>query len=58
MPNGKIGFFGRLHRTKAVQLIVLVIVVGTLFLVVNGLFSAWALLELAWSAILSFVNLF
>lgn len=43
---------------KAVQLIALVIVVGTLFLVVNGLFSALALLELAWSAIRSFVNLF
>ncbi len=43
---------------KAVQLIALVIVVGALFLVVKGLFSAWALLELAWSAILSFVNLF
>jgi hypothetical protein len=28
------------------------------FLVVNGLFSAWALLELGWSTILSFVNLF
>lgn len=43
---------------KAMHLIVLVIVVGALFLVVNGLFSAWALLELAWSTILSFVNLF
>ncbi|AIJ47499.1 hypothetical protein O987_16935 [Comamonas testosteroni TK102] len=43
---------------KAVQLIVLVIVVGAIFLVVNGLFSAWALLELAWSMLLSFVNLF
>lgn len=43
---------------KAVQLIALVIVVGALFLVVNGLFSAWALLELAWSTILGFVNLF
>jgi len=58
MANEKIGFFGRLPRMKAVQLIVLVIAVGALFLVVNGLFSAWALLELAWSAILSFVNLF
>ena len=58
MPNEKIGFFGRLHRMKVVQLIVIVIVVSALFLVVNGLFSAWALLELAWSAILSFVNLF
>lgn len=58
MRNGKIGFFGRLHRVKALQLIVIVIVVGALFLVVNGLFSAWALLELAWSTILSFVNLF
>jgi len=43
---------------KALQLIVIVIVVGALFLVVNGLFSVWALLELAWSTILSFVNLF
>jgi len=43
---------------KAVQLIVLVIIVVALFLVVNGLFSAWALLELAWSVIISFVNLF
>ncbi|MBS3018404.1 hypothetical protein DJFAAGMI_01136 [Comamonas sp. PE63] len=43
---------------KVVQLIVLVIVVGALFLAVNGLFSAWTLLELAWSTILSFVNLF
>jgi hypothetical protein len=34
---------------KAVQLIVLVIVVGALFLVVNGLFSAWALLGLCLS---------
>lgn len=58
MSNKKIGFFGRLHRTKAVQLIVVVLVAGALFLVVNGLFSAWALLELAWSMILSFVNLF
>ncbi|KGG88119.1 MULTISPECIES: hypothetical protein [Comamonas] len=58
MPNEKIGFFGRLHRMKAVQLIVVVLVVGALFLVVNGLFSAWALLELAWSTILGFVNLF
>lgn len=58
MPNEKIGFFGRPRRMKAVQLIVIVIVVGAPFLVVNGLFSAWALLELAWSTILSFVNLF
>lgn len=58
MPNEKIGFFGRFHRLKAVQLIVIAIVVGALFLVVKGLFSAWALLELAWSTILSFVNLF
>ncbi|KGG89378.1 hypothetical protein P245_17060 [Comamonas thiooxydans] len=43
---------------KAVQLIVAVLVAGALFLVVNGLFSAWALLELAWSTILGFVNLF
>lgn len=43
---------------KAVHLIVLVIVVGALFLVVNGLFSAWALLELAWSTILGLVNRF
>jgi len=43
---------------KTLQLIVLVILVGAIILVVNGLFSAFALLELAWSAILSFVNLF
>ena len=43
---------------KVVQLIALAIVVGALFLVMNGLFSAWALLELAWSSILSFINLF
>lgn len=43
---------------KAMHLIVLVIVVGALLLVVNGLFSAWALLELAWSTILSLVNRF
>jgi len=53
-----IDFFGRLQSMKAVQLIVLVIIVVALFLVVNGLFSAWALLELAWSVIISFVNLF
>ncbi len=43
---------------KATYLIVLVIVVSVLVLVVNGLFSAWALLELAWSMVLSLVNLF
>lgn len=43
---------------KTLQLIVLVILVGAIILVVNGLFSAFALLELAWSTILSFVNLF
>jgi len=43
---------------KVLHLIVLVIAVGALFLVVRGLLSAWALLELAWSAILSFVNRF
>jgi hypothetical protein len=43
---------------KFMHLIVLAIVVGALFLVVRGLFSAWALLELAWSTILSFVNRF
>ena len=43
---------------KATYLIVLVIIVSVLVLVVNGLFSAWALLELAWSMVLSFVNLF
>ncbi|WP_395027451.1 hypothetical protein [Comamonas odontotermitis] len=58
MHSEKIGFSGGLLRMKAVQFIVLVIAVGALFLVVNGLFSAWALLELAWSVILSFVNLF
>jgi cell shape-determining protein MreC len=43
---------------KTVQLIVLVILVGAIFLVVNGLFSAFTLLELAWSTVLSLVNLF
>lgn len=43
---------------KTVQLIVLVILVGAIFLVVNGLFSAFALLELAWSTVLTLVNLF
>lgn len=43
---------------KAIHLIVLVIVVGALFLLVNGLFSAWALHELAWTTIISFVNRF
>ena len=43
---------------KVIHLIVLVIVVGALFLVVKGLFSAWALLELAWTTIISFVNRF
>jgi len=57
MSHG-IGFFRKLHGMKSVQLIVLVIVVGALFLVINGLFSALALLELAWSTIISFVNLF
>jgi len=43
---------------KALHLIVLVIVVGALFLVLRGFFSAWALFELAWSTILSLVNRF
>ena len=43
---------------KAIHLIVLVIIVGALSLLVNGLFSAWALLELAWTTIISFVNRF
>lgn len=43
---------------KTVQLIVLVILVGAIFLVVNGLFSEFTLLELAWSTVLSLVNLF
>lgn len=43
---------------KAVRLIVLAMVVGALYLVMNGLFSAWALLELAWSTILGLANRF
>jgi hypothetical protein len=43
---------------KAMQLIVAVIVLAALFLVAKGLFSAWALLELAWSAIFGLVNRF
>lgn len=43
---------------KALHLIVLVVVVGAFFLVLRGFFSAWALLELAWSTILSLVNRF
>jgi hypothetical protein len=54
----RIGFFREAHSMKAVQLIVLLIIVGALLLVMNGLLSAWALIELAWSAIISFVNLF
>jgi len=53
-----IGFSGRNYCMKAIHLIVLVIIVGALFLLVNGLFSAWALLELAWTTIISFVNRF
>lgn len=43
---------------KAMHLIVLAIVVGALFVVMRGLFSAWALLELAWSTIFGLVNRF
>lgn len=43
---------------KAVYIIVSVMVVGALFLVLRGLFSAWALLEMAWSAIFGLVNRF
>ena len=43
---------------KALHIIVLVIVVGAFFLMVRGLFSAWVLLKLAWSTILSLVNRF
>ena len=43
---------------KAVYIIVSVTVVGALFLVLRGLFSAWALLEMAWSAIFGLVNRF
>lgn len=50
--------FKEIYRMKALHLIVLVIVVGAFFLVVRGLFSAWALLELAWSAIFSLLNRF
>lgn len=43
---------------KALHLIVVMIGIGVLFLVLRGFFSAWALLELAWSAILSLANRF
>jgi len=43
---------------KAVYIIVSVVVVAALFLLLRGLYSAWALLEMAWSAIFGFVNRF
>ncbi len=47
---------------KAVRLIAVVLGAVALVIVsavvVNGLYSAWALLELAWSAVVRFVNLF
>ena len=54
----RIRFIGGRHRMKAVYIIVSVTVVGALFLVLRGLFSAWALLEMAWSAIFGLVNRF
>lgn len=41
---------------KAVYLIVSMILLGALFLMLRGLFSAYALLELAWSTLIGFVN--
>jgi len=56
------GFFGSIHQMKAVRLIAVVLGAVALVIVsvvvVNGLYSAWALLELAWSAVVRFVNLF
>lgn len=47
---------------KAVRLIAVVLGAVALVVVsvvlVNGLYSAWALLELAWSAVVHFVHLF
>lgn len=47
---------------KAVRLIAVVLGAVALVIVsvvvVNGLYSAWALLELAWSAVVRFVHLF
>ena len=43
---------------KAVYIIVSVVVVAALFLLLRGLYSAWALLEMAWSTIFGFVNRF
>lgn len=47
---------------KAVRLIAVVLgavaLVAVVVVVVKGLHSAWALLELAWSAVLRFANLF
>jgi len=56
------GFFGSIHQMKAVRLIAVVLgavaLVAVVVVVVKGLHSAWALLELAWSAVLRFANLF
>ncbi len=43
---------------RTVYIIVSLMAVGALFLVLRGLYSAWALLELAWSTIFGFVNRF
>ncbi|GAB2717267.1 hypothetical protein GCM10027195_23670 [Comamonas sediminis] len=55
------GFFRSIHLMKAVRLIAVVLGAVALVVVsvvlVNGLYSAWALLELAWSAVVHFVNL-
>lgn len=48
----------KIDRIKVIYAIVAVLVVGVLFLLAKGLFSAWALLELAWSTALGFVSLF
>jgi len=56
------GFFRSIHPMKAVRLIAVVLgavaLVVVSVVVVNGLYSAWALLELAWSAVVRFVHLF
>ncbi|WP_429951197.1 hypothetical protein ACQYWY_06225 [Comamonas sediminis] len=56
------GFFGSIHQMKAVRRIAVVLGAVALavvsVVVVNGLYSAWALLDLAWSAVVRFVNLF
>lgn len=60
--HSNMGLFRSIHQMKAVRLIALVLgataLVAVVVVVVNGLYSAWALLELAWSAVLRLANLF